>query len=100
MEKLRTLLLNRLFNFWKDSVDNKEDFKNQLREIIFDNGIDGAETLLDFCREDFEEIPIEEQENGEHEDLNKIWDICNWYLDLLQKDNVSIEWLINEIENF
>ena len=73
MEKLRTLLLNRLFNFWEDSVDNKEDFKNQLKEIIFDNGIDGAETLLDFCREDFEEIPIEEQENGEHEDLNKIW---------------------------
>ena len=84
MEKVKQALYERLSNFW-----GKDEY---LKQCIYDKEKEGAEELLDWCRDDYEK----EKDNFE---LDKIWDICNWYLDLLNGQKTE-NWFLNMLENY
>ena len=84
MEKVKQALYERLSNFW-----GKDEY---LKQCIYDKEKQGAEELLDWCRDDYEK----EKDNIE---LDKIWDICNWYLDLLNGQKTE-NWFLNMLENY
>ena len=84
MEKVKEALYERLSNFW-----GKDEY---LKQCIYDKEKEGAEELLDWCRDDYEK----EKDNIE---LDKIWDICNWYLDLLNGQKTE-NWFLNMLENY
>ena len=95
-------LIKRLYNFW--SKVNPNDGSIKLSKSLLKNikyqvnicGIKGAETLLDWCHMDFDNIT---KDNDNYEELIKIWDICNWYLDYLN-GSFSKKELIDKIENY
>ena len=84
MEKVKQALYERLSNFW-----GKDEY---LKQCIYDKEKEGAEELLDWCRDDYEK----EKDNIE---LDKIWDICNWYLDLLNGQKTE-NWFLNMLKNY
>ena len=84
MEKVKQALYERLSDFW-----GKDEY---LKQCIYDKEKQGAEELLDWCRDDYEK----EKDNIE---LDKIWDICNWYLDLLNGQTTE-NWFLNMLENY
>ena len=84
MEKVKQALYERLSDFW-----GKDEY---LKQCIYDKEKEGAEELLDWCRDDYEK----EKDNFE---LDKIWDICNWYLDLLNGQKTE-NWFLNMLENY
>ena len=84
MEKVKQALYERLSDFW-----GKDEY---LKQCIYDKEKEGAEQLLDWCRDDYEK----EKDNFE---LDKIWDICNWYLDLLNGQKTE-NWFLNMLENY
>ena len=84
MEKVKQALYERLSDFWGED--------EYLKQCIYDKEKEGAEELLDWCRDDYEK----EKDNIE---LDKIWDICNWYLDLLNGQKTE-NWFLNMLENY
>lgn len=95
MEKVQELLYNNLFNVWKQITTDTEELKKELKEEIFNNGINGANTLLDWCRTDFENY---NEEDNIYEELENAWDWANWYLDYLQGKETE-ESIINLLKN-
>jgi len=69
-----------LYNCWKDGTESdKHLLENIKREL--NSGKSGAEHLLDWAREYFED-----NESGNYPQYDTAWDICNWYYDYLNKD--------------
>ena len=115
---MKEKFIERLFDFWKDGTDD-EELLERLKEIVNNKGVDGAEELLDWCRNDYDTIKeqyqklhnltdnemdkIMEENYGSYEfmydeipyaiDLQDIWDICNYYLDYCNKDMIENELL-------
>lgn len=89
---MKDKLINRLHNYWKNDnkIDNKKLLKN-LTNIIYYQGTNGAEHLLDWCRTSYEDYykknnitqEIISKNYGDIDcgELDIIWNICNWYLD-------------------
>ena len=83
MEEVRKALYERLSNYFGESEELKNDIFNKEKQ--------GAEDLLDWCRDDYE--------TKEDTELDNIWNICNWYLDLLN-GKVTEKWLLEMIKNY
>lgn len=113
-ELLQEKLIDKLYDFWKQ--DKEEEYNNtlleQLNDEIKNKGINGAETLLDWCRDDFDECrktymeihsldedemeKIMEDNLGDYtfmyeevpyaSELDEIWDLCNYYLDYCNEE--------------
>lgn len=91
---MKEKLIEILYDFWSASDDDKEKLLEEIRENIND-GITGAECLLDWCRCDYEVLKdqyramnkILKENNCNYgfmyyaRELDKIWEICNLYLD-------------------
>lgn len=84
MEEVKQKMLEQLSQYWKDDTENIK--------IALQKGKEGAEELLDWCRDDYDK-----QENTENELLDRVWDICNWYLDFCNGDRTK-ENLLSLIE--
>lgn len=97
---MKEKLINRLYDFWKSyteyyNLDNK-DLKENITQAV-NKGEQGTEELLDWCRCEFEHL----QENIVlEEELDKIWDICNWYLDYTKNNKMTENKLLELIENY
>lgn len=115
---MKEKLIEKLYDLWKDTDDNKEQLLEEITTNIND-GIDGANMLLDWCRCDYDGIreqymklhnlseeemeKIMEEHCGAYEfmydeipyaiDLQDIWDLCNWYLDYCNNDMTEEELL-------
>ena len=94
-------MIDRLYDFWKSyteyyNLDNK-DLKENITQAV-NKGEQGAEELLDWCRNEFEYFHSNMYTEME-EDLNRIWDICNWYLDYTQNNKMTEKDLLELIEN-
>lgn len=105
---MKEKLINVLYDFWKDTDDDKEQLLQEITNNI-NNGKDGAEVLLDWCRCDYDGVKeqymklhnlsedemerIMENNFGSYEFmydeipessyLDEIWNILNYYLDVL-----------------
>lgn len=103
---MKELLIERLYDFWSKTDDDKETLLKEITQNVND-GISGAEVLLDWCRNDYDMIKeqyrklhnltynemdkIMEENCGTYEfmydeipyakELDEIWNICNEYLD-------------------
>lgn len=112
------LLIKKLYDFWSITDDNKEKLLQEITQNIND-GKSGVETLLDWCRNDFDMIKeqyqikhnltekemekIIEDNCGSYNfmyneipyasDLEDIWDLCNWYLYYINGDMTEKELL-------
>ena len=108
---MKELLIEKLYDFWNKTDDDKETLLKEITQNVND-GISGAEILLDWCRSDYDTIKeqyqklhnltdnemekVMEENSGSYEfmyneipyviDLENIWDICNYYLDYCNKD--------------
>lgn len=108
---MKEKLIEKLYDLWKDTDDNKEELLKEITTNVND-GIDGANVLLDWCRCDYDGIReqymklhnLNEDELGEIMEehfgtyefmydeipyasyLQNIWDLCNWYLDYCNND--------------
>lgn len=115
---MKDKFINKLYDFWKTTDDNEELLLKEITENVND-GIDGINVLLDWCRSDFDGVKdkyrilhnlseeemekIMEENCGTYEfmyneipyviDLEDIWDICNWYLDYCNKGMTEKELL-------
>ena len=115
---MKELLIERLYDFWSETDDDKETLLKEITQNVND-GISGAEVLLDWCRSDYDMVreqyqkahsltddemeKVMEENCGSYEfmyseipyviDLEDIWDICNWYLDYCNKDMTEKELL-------
>lgn len=115
---MKELLIERLYDFWNKTDDDKETLLKEITQNVND-GISGAEILLDWCRNDYDMVreqyqklhnltddemeKVMEENCGTYEfmyneipyviDLEDIWDICNWYLDYCNKDMTEKELL-------
>lgn len=74
--EIKEKMLIELSKFWENDID---EIKKALAE-----GKEGAGELLDWCRDDYNK-----QENRDNELLDKIWNICNWYLDFCNGDRTK-----------
>ena len=107
-QSLQDKLIDKLYNFWKHNDTTRDNFllKN-ITTIVKKDGIDGANILLDWCRDDYDKIrekymklhkinedemeKIMDSHSGTYEFmyeklpevswLDEIWDLCNYYLD-------------------
>lgn len=77
MEEVKQKVLERLSKYWENDT---EEIKSALN-----NGKDGAEELLDWCRDEYDQ----QEQDVENDELDGIWDICNWYLDFLNGDKTQ-----------
>ena len=103
---MKKLLIERLYDFWNKTDDDKETLLKEITQNVND-GISGAEVLLDWCRNDYDGIRsqyqilhnlsedemerVMEENCGSYEfmydeipyaeELDEIWGICNEYLD-------------------
>lgn len=103
---MKEKFIKKLYNFWNKTDDNKEKLLEEITENV-NSGRDGAEVLLDWCRCDYDYVrdtyknlhnlndtqmeELLEEHFGNYEfmyeeipyveDLDEIWNICNWYLD-------------------
>ena len=116
---MKEKLFERLYNYWKKEDEKYNTIlKEQLTNAIFNDGKKGANTLLDWCRDDYDKckyiymekhnLSEEEMEKilEEHygdctiiyqemdfiEELDAIWDLCNWYLDFLNENIITEKW--------
>ena len=115
---MKELLIERLYDFWNKTDDDKETLLKEITQNVND-GISGAEVLLDWCRNDYDGIrsqyqilhnlsedemeKVMEENCGSYEfmyseipyaiDLEDIWNSCNWYLDYCNKDMTEKELL-------
>lgn len=120
---MKEKFINKLYDFWSRNDDNKELLLKEITDNV-NNGVEGIEVLLDWCRNDFdnakdryrvlhnlneEEVEkIMEENYGNYEfmyreidyleDLDYIWNLCNWYLDYLQNNGIDEEWLLERME--
>ena len=120
---MKEKFINKLYDFWKKTDDNEELLLKEITENVND-GIDGINVLLDWCRNDFDGIKeqyrvlhslseeemekVMEENYGDYqfmygeidyiEELDFVWDLCNWYLDYLQNNGIDEEWLLDMIE--
>lgn len=105
---MKEKLIKRLYNYWACTDDDLNNgLWENISDIINNKGKNGAEDLLDWCRDDYDrakenymelhnlnEDEMEKimedncgtfefmyDEIGFLEELDEIWDICNWYLD-------------------
>jgi len=94
---MKEKLIKKLYDFWKKDDENyNKTLLEQLNNEIYNNSNNGAETLLDWCRDSYEEyykengITQEELEkhcgNVDCGELDNIWNICNWYLDYCNEE--------------
>ena len=119
---MKEKLIEKLYDLWKDTDDDKEQLLQEITKNVND-GKDGAEVLLDWCRCDYDGIreqymklhnlnedemeQIMEENCGDYEFmyeeipyasyLQDIWDLCNYYLDYCNEDMTEEE-LLKEIE--
>jgi len=108
---MKNKIIKELYDYWY-KLDNTND--NLLKEITdnINNGKVGAETLLDWCRDDYDNArkqymnihnitekdmeKLMEQNGGTYEfmyndlpyvkDLDNVWNICNEYFDYVVKE--------------
>lgn len=92
---MKEKLIKRLYEFWVQTDDNNTKLLEEITTNI-NNGVEGVEVLLDWCRNDFEGT---KEEDPYYEELNSIWNICNWYLDYLN-GQIKEDWLLDMIENY
>lgn len=122
---MKEKLINRLYDFWLKTDDDNIKLLEEITNNV-NNGIDGAEVLLDWCRNDYDGIRsqyqilhnlsedemerVMEEHSGCYEfmyeeipyteELDEIWDICNWYLDYTQNNKITEKDLLELIENY
>lgn len=98
-------IIKRLYDFWS-KIDNNDNLLKEITDNVND-GITGAEILLDWCREDYDKAQrkymelhsiniremqkVMEENFGNYEfmynelpyveELDEIWDLCNEYFD-------------------
>lgn len=126
---MKEKLIERLYDFWKDYNEHynlgNENLKERITQAI-NSGEKGAEELLDWCignydniREQYQmlhnlsddemEMTMEENSGGYEfmygeipfvEELEEIWDICNWYLDYTQGNSITEKDLLRLIEEY
>ena len=123
---MKEKLIKRLYNYWACTDDDLNNgLWENISDIINNKGKNGAEDLLDWCRDDYDKAKenymelhnlnademdkIMEENCGSYEfmyneipyviDLENIWDICNYYLDYCNKDITENE-LLELIENY
>lgn len=112
MQDLKSVLIKRLYNFWAtNNAKENATLLMQLNEIIDAEDRSGAETLCDWCRDDYEvyykehNITQEDIENSCGDincgELDEIWDLCNWYLDYCngQMSGVKLLELMGDEDN-
>lgn len=105
---MKEKLIKRLYNYWACTDDDLNNgLWENISDIINNKGKNGAEDLLDWCRNDYDRAKenymelhnlnedemekIMEDNCGNFEfmydeisfleELDEIWNICNWYLD-------------------
>ena len=105
---MKEKLIKRLYNYWACTGDDLNNgLWENISDIINNKGKNGAEDLLDWCRDDYDRakenymelhnLDEDEMEKimedncgnfkfmyneiGFLEELDEIWNICNWYLD-------------------
>ena len=52
---MKELLIEKLYDFWNKTDDDKETLLKEITQNVND-GISGAEVLLDWCRNDYDTI--------------------------------------------
>lgn len=119
---MKEKLIEKLYNYWKENDDDKSTLLKEITENV-NNGKEGANTLIDWCLCDYDMAKekyakmknISEDELQEFiensfgdlsfmkddidylEDLDEIWDLCNYYLDYCDGTMTEKE-LLNFIE--
>lgn len=73
-DEMKEKFINRLYNFWKTTDDNEELLLKEITENVND-GIDGINVLLDWCRNDFEGAKDRYMvlHNLNEEEVEKLW---------------------------
>ena len=115
---MKEKVIKQLYDFWSKTDDDNTKLLEQITNNV-NNGLDGAEVLLDWCSCDYDGIreqymklhnlseeemeKIMEEHCGAYEfmydeipyaiDLQDIWDLCNWYLDYCNNDMTEEELL-------
>ena len=115
---IKEIIIKKLYDFWNKTDDNKEKLLEEITQNI-NNGEEGIETLLDWCRNDYDMVREQYQvkHNLTEEEVEKImddnlgtydfmydeipyvsyldeiWDLCNWYLDYVNGDMTEKELL-------
>lgn len=100
------------YDYWSINDDDKEELKRELIKNIKEDGVDGANVLIDWCLCEYDRareiyaiknnIPYDtllekiddncgnmdfmKKDIDFLEDLDKIWDIVNWLLDYRNND--------------
>ena len=103
---MKEKVIKQLYDFWSKTDDDNTKLLEEITNNV-NNGLDGAEVLLDWCRSDYDGIRSQYQilhnlsedemdrvmeenfgcyefmyeEIPYAEKLDEIWDICNEYLD-------------------
>ena len=104
---MKNKLIERLYDFWKKTYDDREVLLGEITKEVCENGIEGANTLLDWVRCDYECVRYEyrrlhnltddevekimEENSGTYDfmyneipyvsELDSIWELLNHYLD-------------------
>ena len=115
---MKEKVIKQLYDFWSKTDDDNTKLLEEINNNV-NNGLDGAEVLLDWCRSDYDGIrsqyqilhnlsedemeKVMEENCGSYEfmyseipyaiDLEDIWNICNWYLDYCNKSMTEKELL-------
>ena len=118
VKSMKEKVIKQLYDFWSKTDDNNTKLLEEITNNV-NNGTDGAEVLLDWCRNDYDGIRsqyqilhnlsedemerVMEEHSGCYEfmyeeipyaeELDEIWDICNYYLDYCNKDMTENELL-------
>ena len=123
---MKEKLIKRLYDFWKDYNEHynlgNENLKERITQAV-NSGEQGVEELLDWCRDNYDnireqyqmlhnlsddemEMTMEENLGGYEfmygeipfvEELEEIWDICNWLLDYTQGNSITEKELLRLI---
>jgi hypothetical protein len=113
---MKEKLITRLYDFWGKTDDDKAQLLKEITENV-NEGVNGAEVLLDWCRCDYDNVKeqymkmhninedemekIMEEHCGDYtfmyedipyvSELDNIWDISNWFLDYCNGDMTEEE---------
>lgn len=103
---LKQVVIDKLYDFWSTNDTDKVQLFKEITDNVND-GKDGAETLLDWCRISYDGVQdtyrnnhdlteeemfeVMEENSGNYEFmydeipyvswLDEVWDLCNWWLD-------------------
>ena len=93
-EKMQDIIIKKVYEFWlfyDKCNNNSEDYDAMLQNItnlVKAETINDTQSLLDWCRdaydiihEEYGVIDLSSSELAYYDDLQKIWDILNWYQD-------------------